>query len=87
MTRHDQDIVNLIFQTDLQAFVHQCFRTLNPATPFLSNWHIQALAWHLHLVRIGKIRRLIIRRRARLSRSPVRSRFRPLSSATIPAHA
>ena len=60
MTRHDQDIVNLIFQTDLQAFVHQCFRTLNPATPFLSNWHIQALAWHLHLVRIGKIRRLII---------------------------
>jgi predicted phage terminase large subunit-like protein len=33
---------------------------LNPGATFLPNWHIEALAYHLELVRTGKIRRLIV---------------------------
>jgi predicted phage terminase large subunit-like protein len=60
MAQHDRDVVNLIFRTDFHAFLERCFRTLNPGTPFQRNWHIEALVWHLELVRLGKIRRLIV---------------------------
>ena len=36
------------------------FLGLNPAATFQDNWHIEALAYHLELVRLGRIRRLII---------------------------
>jgi predicted phage terminase large subunit-like protein len=53
-------IKNLLIKNDFLTFSQLCFQTLNPATPFERNWHLQAIAWHLRLVHIGKIRRLII---------------------------
>jgi hypothetical protein len=34
--------------------------TLNPGSPFLDNWHIEAIAYRLEQVRTGKVTRLII---------------------------
>jgi predicted phage terminase large subunit-like protein len=42
------------------AFLHQSVLTLNPATGFQPNWHLQVMAEYLHAVETGDIRRLII---------------------------
>lgn len=47
-------------RSNLSSFIMMAFRTLNPSTPYLHNWHIDAIAWHLEQVRLGKIKRLII---------------------------
>lgn len=47
-------------RTNFYWFIAKTFQTLNPSTPFLRNWHIEAIAWHLEQVRLGKIKRLII---------------------------
>ena len=36
------------------------FNHLNPGSAFIPNWHIEAIAYHLELVRRGTIKRLII---------------------------
>ena len=60
MTCPDRVLLNAILRTDFQAFLQRCFMTLNPGATFLPNWHIEALAYHLELVRGGKIQRLMI---------------------------
>ncbi len=45
---------------EFRYFIRKCFDTLNPGTPYLHNWHIEAIAWHLEEVRRGNIKRLII---------------------------
>jgi hypothetical protein len=60
MTHQDRVLLNAILRNDFQAFLERCFSTLNPGAKFLPNWHIEALAYHLELVRMGKIRRLIV---------------------------
>ena len=40
-------------------FLHRCFLTVNPGAIFFDNWHIDAMAYQLELVREGKVRRLI----------------------------
>ena len=60
MTNQDRALLNAILRTDLYAFVGRSFSTLNPEATFLRNWHNEALCYHLELVRMGKIRRLII---------------------------
>jgi predicted phage terminase large subunit-like protein len=52
--------------------------TLNPGATFLPNWHIEALAYHLELIRTGKIRRLIVN-------MPPRSLKSIISSVAFPA--
>ncbi|MBL4575414.1 MAG: phage terminase large subunit, partial [Opitutaceae bacterium] len=49
-----------LLRSNLASFIHMSFKTLNPDTVFVDNWHIHAIAWHLEQVRTGKIRRLII---------------------------
>jgi predicted phage terminase large subunit-like protein len=49
-----------LIRNDLMAVIRMTFTALNPGTPFSDNWHINAIAWHLDLVRRGKIKRLII---------------------------
>ena len=71
--------MNLLIKNDLLTFSQLCFQTLNPATPFERNPHLQAIAWHLHLVHIGKIRRLIIL-------APPRSLKSLLGSVAFPAY-
>jgi predicted phage terminase large subunit-like protein len=60
MTHRDRILLNAILRTEFTAFSQRCFSTLNPGATFLPNWHIEALAYHLELVRMGKIRRLIV---------------------------
>lgn len=45
---------------DLGGFIEQAWPLVEPATPFISNWHIRAIAEHLEAVSRGEIRRLII---------------------------
>jgi hypothetical protein len=51
---------NAILRQDLASFIRKTVTTLSPGAPFLDNWHIHAIAWHLEQVRRGAIRRLII---------------------------
>jgi len=45
---------------DFMLFIEQCFRTLNPGTPFEDRWHLHAVAEKLRQVDAGECRRLII---------------------------
>lgn len=60
MGRIEQDAFNAILRSDAYAFLHRCFLTLNPGTPFLRNWHIAAILYRLEQIRRGEINRLII---------------------------
>ena len=44
----------------LRDFVRQAWPLLEPATPFLPNWHIDLLCEYLEAVTAGEIRRLVI---------------------------
>jgi predicted phage terminase large subunit-like protein len=51
---------NALLRSDFNAFIERCFRLLNSDTPFLGNWHIEAMAAALDSCRRGEILRLII---------------------------
>ena len=52
--------IDAVLRKDLYAFIQRCFFTLKPGATFMANWHLEALVFHLDLVRTGKIRRLMI---------------------------
>jgi len=60
MTNEDQNLLAAVLRKDFPSFVHRCVRTLSPSSPFLPNWHIDAIAYQLDRVRRGEINRLII---------------------------
>ena len=60
MNKNKMLVFNEILRSDFSLFIEKCFRVLNPGTAYLPNWHIEAIAWHLEQVRLGKIKRLII---------------------------
>ena len=63
MTIHpvaDVRLLNAICRTDLVSFTRRCFHLLAPGTTFLMNWHIEAMAYVLEQVRLGKKKRVII---------------------------
>lgn len=60
MNENKKLVFNEILMSNFSTFIEKCFRALNPGTAYLSNWHIEAIAWHLEQVRLGKIKRLII---------------------------
>ena len=60
MTYHDRKLLEASLRNDLASFTERAFQTVNPHTPFLPNWHHQAIAHHLELCRHGDINRLII---------------------------
>ncbi len=68
-----------IMRRHLPSFIQKCFYSLAPSASYLSNWHIEALAYHLELVRIGKIRRLIVN-------MPPRSLKSIICSVAFPAY-
>src|SRR3954470_508905 len=49
-----------LLRADLATFIGKAFATVDPATPYLPNWHIDLIAEHLEAVRRGGINRLII---------------------------
>jgi hypothetical protein len=60
MNKTDQDFLNAALRSDFQAFLHRCFKTLNPTTPYHHGWHLDALGYRLERIRRNQIRRLII---------------------------
>jgi len=50
----------VVLRSDFQAFAEEAFRVVYPNDCFESNWHIQAVCWHLGQVRAGLMPRLII---------------------------
>lgn len=43
----DRRALDALLRTDLNAFVHKCFQTISPGTPYMSNWHIEAITHEL----------------------------------------
>jgi predicted phage terminase large subunit-like protein len=76
--RIDRRLRDAIYRTDFSTFVGKCFHTLVPGSAYQMNWHILALAHHVEMVRLGKIRRLIIN-------SPPRSLKSLITSVAFPA--
>jgi predicted phage terminase large subunit-like protein len=53
-------LVDAACRTDFASFVAKCFHQLVPGREYLRNWHIEAIAYYLEMVRRGPIKRLII---------------------------
>jgi predicted phage terminase large subunit-like protein len=53
-------VLQAILRQDLSSFIARSFKTLDPGTPYLPNWHIDAIAWQLMRVWRGECKRLII---------------------------
>ena len=71
-------LLDAVARQDFAAFTHRCFTSLSPGARFEPNWHIEAMAYHLEQVRLGKIKRLIIN-------MPPRSLKSIVSSVAFPA--
>lgn len=57
---NDQAALAALLRTDLRYFVWKCFQTILPGTPYLPNWHIEAIVHQLVRVQSGDIVRLLI---------------------------
>jgi predicted phage terminase large subunit-like protein len=55
-----QEIDKELATRSLQEFIRQAWPVLQPATPFVSGWHIDALCEHLEAITYGQIRNLLI---------------------------
>lgn len=53
-------LVDEVLRRDLGAFIHRTMQTVCGGQPYLHNWHIEAIAYQLGQVAVGKVRRLII---------------------------
>jgi predicted phage terminase large subunit-like protein len=57
---HDRQVLNAILRNDLKSFMRRSFASLLLNDVFHDSWHIDAIAYHLELCRLGKIKRSII---------------------------
>jgi predicted phage terminase large subunit-like protein len=53
-------LLQALLRTDLASFIAKIFAQVAPGVTYLSNWHINAIAWYLQLVAAGQIKRLLI---------------------------
>jgi len=56
----NRHLLDLSLRHDLTTFTHRTFQSLSPRQPYLHNWHIEAIAWHLQQCTTGAIKRLLI---------------------------
>ena len=47
-------------EVSLHEFTKQAWHVIEPGTPFMDNWHLQAITEHLEAVTAGEIRKLLI---------------------------
>ena len=47
-------------QSSLRAFIEDMWPVVEPQTPFVGNWHIDAICAHLEAVTRGELRNLLI---------------------------
>jgi predicted phage terminase large subunit-like protein len=57
---NDQAALAALLRSDLRSFVWKSFLTILPGTPFLPNWHIDAIVHQLMRVQAGEISRLLV---------------------------
>ncbi len=62
-------VMQALLRRNFAAFAMKVFQTLEPASTFQPNWHQDALAHHLELVRTGAIKRLVINLPPRTAKS------------------
>ena len=55
-----QNLIDTISRVDLYSFAQRIFPIVSPGSPFLPNWHVEAIAHALARVMRGEIKRLII---------------------------
>ena len=84
-----QNLIDAISRVDFYSFVQRIFPIVSAGSPFLPNWHVEAITYALTCVMRGEIKRLIITvpPRSLQSRSAPPSPFPPSCSATIPQDA
>src|SRR5690242_11043390 len=54
------ELLQAALRVDLPSFTRKCFNTIAQGTPFVENWHLQAIAHELQRVRNGDVNRLTI---------------------------
>ncbi len=74
----DQDFYRAALRSDLGTFLHRSVLTLNPGSPYLPNWHLDAICYLLQRVLRGEVTRAIIN-------LPPRSLKSILTSVVFPA--
>jgi predicted phage terminase large subunit-like protein len=57
---NDQAVLTALLRSDLRSFIWKCFQTILPGTPYLRNWHVDAIVHQLMRVQAGDISRLLI---------------------------
>ncbi len=56
----DREVADILSREDFKSFLRRGFKTVNPGSEFLPNWHLDAMAARLEWVRREEINRLII---------------------------
>ena len=69
---NDQAAFAALLRSDLHSFVWKSFQTILPGTPYLPNWHIDAIVHQLMRVQAGDISRLLINQPPRSLKSVTR---------------
>ncbi len=69
--KHERDLLDAALRNNFSMFVMRCFQTLDPGTPFLENWHQDAIGFQLERVRRGESTRLIINLPPRYGKSQI----------------
>jgi len=57
---NDHVVLAALLRTDLRYFVWKSFQTILPGTPYLPNWHVDAIVHQLMRVQAGEVSRLLI---------------------------
>jgi hypothetical protein len=57
---NDATVLAALLRSDLRFFIRKAFHTILPGTPYLSNWHIEAIVYQLMRVNAGDVNRLLI---------------------------
>ena len=67
--RSESPLLAIAAEISLREYIRQAWPLVEPANPFLSNWHIDAIADHLEAVTRGEIRNLLITMPPRCAKS------------------
>jgi predicted phage terminase large subunit-like protein len=60
MSTFERRLLDVLLRHELVSFIQRTVQTVSPASDYLHNWHVDAMAWHLRQCFDGSIRRLII---------------------------
>jgi hypothetical protein len=53
-------VLAAVLRSDLSSFVWKSFQTILPGTPYLPNWHIDAIVHQLMRVQARSVSRLLV---------------------------